>query len=29
LILVTTTPWLLTVFLTALRQSNNVLKILL
>jgi hypothetical protein len=29
LILVTTTSWLLTTFLTALRQSNNALKILL
>jgi hypothetical protein len=26
LILVTTMPWLLTVFLTALWQSNNALK---
>jgi hypothetical protein len=26
---VTTMSWLLTIFLTALRQSNNVLKILL
>jgi hypothetical protein len=27
--LVTTKPWLFTVFLTALRQSNNALKTLL
>jgi hypothetical protein len=29
LISVTTMPWLLTIFSTALRQSNNALKILL